>query len=726
MLETFPKALQSREAPDFLAGGGEMGERMRTHAWARTSLGTPEAWPQSLRHAVRLLLASPQPLSLWWGPSLTHLYNDACVPLLARDHPAALGVGARGVWSEAWPQMGGRAEAALALHQGCVTPPLRFIVAGRERELEAHFTAAATPVRGEHGDFGGVLWTFADATDAVLREREMQTLARLWGAVGPATELREACVRACDALGFDRSDFPFAAIYVIDAARREARLAASAGVQAGSEALPEAVMVGRVSPWPFAHALASSEVQLVRLDDPRFSGLSAGPWDRACRDAVVAPAATSDGSTTVVLVAGLNPYRRFDAEYQRFVAQVAGIVARGVERIRLGHAERERHEARTRAIQLERSERELKELDRRKNEFLATLAHELRNPLAPLRNGLEVMHLASNDPAKIEKARGMMQRQLGVMVRLVDDLLDVSRVSRGKIELRLADMELSAALRSAVEASQPLMNERGHTLAARLPAERIVVNGDVARLAQVFSNLLNNAAKYTEPGGRIELDARFADGQVAVHVKDNGIGIPPEMHARVFEIFTQVDRSLERAQGGLGIGLNIARRLVEMHGGTIEVFSEGERKGTEFTVRLPARIEVPRAPEAGAPRSPARLGKRILVADDNPDSAETLQIMLEVMGNEVRVARDGEEAVQAAAEFHPDAILLDIGMPKLNGYDACARIRELPGGREPLIVALTGWSQEEDRARSKEAGFDRHLVKPVEPATLEGIIRTLA
>jgi two-component system CheB/CheR fusion protein len=364
--------------------------------------------------------------------------------------------------------------------------------------------------------------------------------------------------------------------------------------------------------------------------------------------------------------------------------------------------------------EMKKVEGELRELDRRKDEFLATLAHELRNPLAPLRNGLEVLRRAGEDAETSERARCMMERQLGQMVRLVDDLLDVSRVSRGKIELRCEQAELTAILRSAIETSEPLMKERGHQLVVRFAPQRVTVNADVVRLAQVFWNLLNNAARYTEPGGHIALSVEAAAGEACVRVRDDGIGIPPEMQERIFDIFTQVDRTLERAQGGLGIGLSIAKRLVEMHGGTIGVHSEGHRLGTEFVVRLPAHIDV---------ASPCL--HRILVADDNVDSAATLSLMLEVMGNEVRVAHDGREAVELADTFRPDSILMDIGMPKMNGYDACARIRALPWAKEVFMVALTGWGQDEDRIRAAMAGFDRHLVKPVEPRTLERLLQAL-
>jgi signal transduction histidine kinase len=368
---------------------------------------------------------------------------------------------------------------------------------------------------------------------------------------------------------------------------------------------------------------------------------------------------------------------------------------------------------------LREAESDLRELDQRKNEFLATLAHELRNPLAPLRNGLEVMRLAGTDSLMAGKARAMMERQLGQMVRLVDDLLDVSRVSRGKIELRREEVDLAAVLRSAIETSQPLMDERGHEFVADIPDAKIAIHGDFTRLAQVFANLLNNAAKYTPGGGRVTLEVKPRDREVAVTVRDNGLGIPSDMASRVFDIFTQVDRSFEKMQGGLGVGLSIAKRLVEMHGGTIELASEGLGLGSAFTVLLPARIEGGQSPGGSAHEAPRR---RVLVADDNCDAATTLAMILEMLGNEVRVAHDGEQAVSVAAEFHPDAILLDIGMPRLDGYGACKRIRLLPGMSAAFIVALTGWGDDDDKDRSRAAGFDRHVVKPVDPEALQQII----
>ena len=377
---------------------------------------------------------------------------------------------------------------------------------------------------------------------------------------------------------------------------------------------------------------------------------------------------------------------------------------------------------------LKRVENELRELDQRKNEFLATLAHELRNPLAPIRNGREIMRLARGNPGMVEQARTMMERQLHQMIRLVDDLLDVSRVSRGKIELRMERIDLATALANAVETSKPLLDQNGQALELDLPSQPMPLNADLTRLAQVFANLLNNAAKYTDKGGHIRLSAATSGTTAVVRVRDDGIGIPPEMLERIFGIFTQVDRSLEKARGGLGIGLSIAKRLAEMHGGMIEALSDGPGRGSEFVVRLPLALGAaePSNEKPNATAPDARMRRRVLIADDNIDSASSLSMMLQVMGNDVRVAHDGLEALSLAEGFRADAILLDIGMPGLNGYDVCRRIRALPWGRQVTIIALTGWGQEDDKRRSQDAGFDRHLVKPVEPATLARVLAETA
>lgn len=359
----------------------------------------------------------------------------------------------------------------------------------------------------------------------------------------------------------------------------------------------------------------------------------------------------------------------------------------------------------------------LSDADHRKDEFLATLAHELRNPLAPIRNGLQILKLMGSDPETMEQSRAMMERQVDQMVRLVDDLMDVSRISRGKLELRRERVSLADVLAGAVETSRPLIEQMGHELSITPPTEPVVVDADLTRLAQVFMNLLNNAAKYSERGGRISLTATRDGSEVVVSVKDTGIGIAAEQLPRIFEMFSQIDHSLEKSQGGLGIGLTLVRRLVEMHGGAVEARSEGPGRGSEFVVRLPIVVEAS-APQPAKKAEAPKTSLRVLIVDDNRDGADSLAMMLKVLGNETRTAYDGEDAVAAAAQFRPDVVLLDIGMPKLNGNEACRRIRELPWQRQPIIIAQTGWGQEGDRQRTQDAGFDHHLVKPVEISEL--------
>ncbi|HUE16891.1 MAG TPA: ATP-binding protein, partial [Planctomycetaceae bacterium] len=369
-----------------------------------------------------------------------------------------------------------------------------------------------------------------------------------------------------------------------------------------------------------------------------------------------------------------------------------------------------------------RMEEELRDADRRKDDFLALLAHELRNPLAPIRNGLQVLRL-SEDRETRGRLQAMMDRQLTHMVRLIDDLLDVSRINRNKMELRRSHILLADALSSAIETARPMIEAAGHELTTNLPADPITLDADLTRLAQVFSNLLTNSAKYTERGGRIALAARSDGAEVLVTVTDTGIGIPAESLPRIFDMFSQVDRPIERSTGGLGIGLALVKGLVEMHGGTVTAASGGQGLGCRFTVRLPV---IPLHPERPADlpvgQNGATSGKRILVVDDNRDSAQSMGEMLSLLGHQVALAHDGLQAVERAGALRPDIILMDVGMPRLNGYEATRRIREHPWGQGVSIIALTGWGQESDRSLSKDAGCDGHLVKPVSLSELEKAI----
>lgn len=367
----------------------------------------------------------------------------------------------------------------------------------------------------------------------------------------------------------------------------------------------------------------------------------------------------------------------------------------------------------------------LREADRRKDEFLAVLAHELRSPLAPISSGLQVMRMAGVD-GTIEQARSMMERQLRQMTRLVDDLLDVSRLTTGKLELRMERLQLRDVIAAALETSKPVIELQGHAISVAVPDEPIFLDGDPVRLAQVVSNLLTNSAKYTHRGGNIRVSVAGDDTTAVVTVADDGIGIPSNMLETVFGMFTQVDRTLEKTTGGLGIGLSLVRGVVEMHGGTIEAFSEGEGKGTEFTVRLPVATSAVGRSEPSSVKGNGvdpGAGRRILIVDDNVDAANTLGELLEMMGNEVRTAYDGESGIDAARAFKADVLLCDIGMPKMNGYDTARMIRAHDWGKNMVLVALTGWGQKEDLQKSGDAGFDHHLVKPVD---LDKLVALLA
>jgi signal transduction histidine kinase len=364
----------------------------------------------------------------------------------------------------------------------------------------------------------------------------------------------------------------------------------------------------------------------------------------------------------------------------------------------------------------------LREADRRKDEFLATLSHELRNPLAPIRNAVELMRRAGRDPQIAERALAIMERQLHQLVRLTDDLLDISRITRNTIELRRDRIDLRAVLRSAIETIEPLSHGAGHELTANLPGEPLWVYGDFTRLAQAFVNLLNNAVKYTDRGGRIAVDATVEAGGAAVSLRDTGIGIDPAVLPRIFDMFVQIDPGSSRARSGLGIGLALTKRLVELHGGSIEAHSAGAGAGTTFVVRLPLVAAAERRETIeDFPPAPAASRCRVLVAEDIPDAAEMMRLMIECMGHEVRVAADGVEAVAIAETFNPHIALLDIGMPRMDGYEAARRIR-LALGNHVMLVALTGWGQEDDQRQAFAAGFDRHLTKPAEPDVLEDLI----
>jgi two-component system, chemotaxis family, CheB/CheR fusion protein len=374
-----------------------------------------------------------------------------------------------------------------------------------------------------------------------------------------------------------------------------------------------------------------------------------------------------------------------------------------------------------------RSEQALREGERRKDEFLALLAHELRNPLAPIRYALATIRKTGLSLEQQRHAQDVIERQVAHMSRLLDDLLDVSRITRGKLELKKSRTELTALLGTAIEAARPILDAKRHTLSLDLPNQAVRLDADPVRLAQVFSNLLINAAKYTDSGGHIQLRAVADGSEIVVSVRDNGIGIAADMMPRLFTLFAQADSALERSESGLGVGLSLVRGLVTLHGGRVEAHSDGPNLGSEFTVRLPLGVPTPERSDSEAPadRSAGAVGLKVIIVDDNKDAADACAMLLELSGHHVQTAYTGRRALELAETFRPHALVLDIGLPDVNGYELAQRIRALPWGRHTVLIAVTGWGQEQDRHRAFEAGFDHHLTKPVEAEALEALLQSL-
>jgi PAS domain S-box-containing protein len=370
---------------------------------------------------------------------------------------------------------------------------------------------------------------------------------------------------------------------------------------------------------------------------------------------------------------------------------------------------------------------ELEVAERRIQEFLAMLGHELRNPLAPIRNAVAILRAGAHDAASEERAASVIERQIGHLTRLVDDLLDVSRITSGKIALRKEAVDLQVPILSAVDGARPSFERKRQVFEFHHDGSPLPVSGDETRLTQIVLNLLSNASKYTPPGGHITLLLERSDKQAVIRVSDDGMGIAPDLLPRMFDLFVQGERGLDRSEGGLGLGLTLVRRLVDLHGGTVSASSQGLGRGSEFEVRLPLDLAGPRpVEEKVAPAESSSATYRVLVVDDNEDSATTMATLVGMWGHDVRTAHDADSALKAAAEHRPDVVLLDIGLPHISGYEVAEQLRALPGLEHAVLIAMTGYGQEEDRRRTREAGFTHHLTKPVPPDTLKGILSSLA
>ncbi len=671
----------------FLRGGGEMGALMRAHDWSTSSLGSPHTWPQSLRTTVRLMLNTGHPMYIWWGRDGACLYNDAYRESIGPErHPSSLGRPAREVWDEIWDIIGPQIEQVregrgATWHVNHLVPITRH---GRREDV--YWTYSYSPIDDEASPngIGGVLVVCTETTEQVLANKRVAAERDQLG------QLFEQSPNFMALLSGPQHRFEIANPSYL-------RLVGQRPVvgKPVAEALPETLEQGYIG--LLDQVYASGEAYIARSARFVFQLEPASPFVERYVDFVYQPIKGRDGSVTGIFVEGADVTDRALAD----------------------QALRE-SEARHRELA-----EQLAQANRTKDEFLATLAHELRNPLAPIRNALALQR-RSDEPRVHTFTRDVIERQVLQMVRLIDDLLDVSRLTRGLVELRRAPLVLADTLREVIDNHRASIEEAGHTLAVALTDEPCIVDADETRIVQVCSNLLHNASKFTPKGGRIGVTLRREGEAAVIEFSDTGIGIPPEMTERVFEMFTQVERSHARVGGGLGIGLTLVRQLVERHGGQVRASSAGPGQGSVFSVTLPLGAPAA-APLAEAKRHarPMASGLRIVVADDNVDAATSLALLLEAHGHEVRVAHDGAEALALTQVFRPQAMVLDIAMPHLDGHAVCREVRALPWGREVLMIAASGWGQVHDRSRSEDAGFDHHLVKPVDFEAVDALLAQL-
>jgi PAS domain S-box-containing protein len=672
MSDASPHAIAGRDAiavPDT-----EAARLLRATDWERTPLGPMSDWPQSLRIAVSICLNSRFPMFVWWGPSRINIYNDAYVPMLGARHPVAFGRPAQETWADIWDVVGAQARHVTETGQPTWNDRVMLLMERNGYPEETWFTWSYSAIYDDDGTIGGMFCAVSEETARVEAERERDRL--ILEAQDAAQTLRTWFDNAPGFIALLRGpNFVFEmvnqAYYQLVGHRRIEGLPVFEAIPEGRNQGFEELLTGV---YATGQPFVGRAVKFIVQREP------GGPLTETFIDIVYQAVRDADGT-------------------------IVGIFAQG-------HDVSEQ----VQAVQA------LRDADRRKDEFLATLAHELRNPLAPIRQAASLAKATEVDAQRRTWALEVIERQSRQMALLLDDLLDVSRISRGHLELRLQTVALGDVVAAALETARPLFDRKRHRVDVAMPDGSVTLEADPLRLAQVLSNLLSNAAKYTNEGGHVQLRAVIEGGEVVISVRDDGIGLSPESQDHIFEMFSQVAPALDRAEGGLGIGLALSRGLVALHGGRIEVHSAGLGQGSEFTVRLPlqeaeaaARSDEPAAAAAASPVS-------VLIADDNADARDSLAALLEIAGHKVHAAPDGEQALALAAQHRPDVAILDIGMPLLNGYDVAARIRASEWGRRMRLIALTGWGQAADQERARQVGFDHHVTKPLDVERLQGLI----
>jgi len=659
-------------APIFLGGGGETGALMRSRDWSAAPLGDPAGWPQALRTVVGLMLNSKFPMFVAWGPQLAFLYNDSYREILGDKHPSALGRPFEAVWAEIWDDILPLVERAL---QGEASYADRmYLVMNRHGyEEPTWFTFSYSPVRAEDGSVAGMYCACVEVTEQVLAEKYRdEENERLRGLFAQAPGIM-AVLRGPDHV-FELTNGSY--MQLIGHRRVLGK--------AVREALPEVVGQGFLE--LLDQVYDSGEPFVGTALPVRLQREPEGALEERYVDFVYQPIRDAAGAVTGIFVEGSDVTDRKQVED------------------------------------------ELRAANAHKDQFLAMLAHELRNPLAPIVTAAQLLKLRRADPASVASASDIIARQAEHLTGLVNDLLDVSRVTRGLVTLEREELDLNMLVSAAVEQVRPLADARRHALTLQLSGQPAHVDADRNRLVQVLSNILNNAVKYTAPGGSIVLAVQVEAEQVHVTVRDNGVGIAPAVLPYIFDLFTQAERTPDRSQGGLGIGLALVKSLVALHGGTVRADSAGLGQGSAFSICLP-RV----APAPGFHPQPAAdalaggdAGLRVMVVDDNVDAAQMLAALLEVQGHAVSVEYDGRGALARAREERPDVLLLDIGLPDIDGYELARRLRAQPENAGAMLVALTGYGQRQDREDARAAGFDHYLVKPADMGEVNGVLAVAA
>jgi signal transduction histidine kinase/ActR/RegA family two-component response regulator len=692
----------------YLPQDGEMVNMLRARDWSATSLGPPSTWPESLRLPLNVCFDSPFAMAVWWGPELIQFYNDGYRPILgATKHPAAFGRPARETWPDIWPTIGPMVEQLMREGVAVKGDDMPLML-DRNGYLElCHFTFSYSPIRDSDGVILGMFTAAVETTARVAGEQRQAFQLQLADRLRGLSSAEEVIIAATE-LARSHLDVTRAFFAEID---DEAGSFTIPAQYMSMHALPGLPARGRISEFgsSLQPTLAGGDAIVAeRLrDDPRFAA-HADVYDALGIQAMVVMPLVRGGRLRANLNVAHDQPRRWSADD---VALIADVAERAWE-----------------ALERARAEQALLTSHRMKDEFLAMLAHELRNPLAPISAAADLLALGRLDTDKVRSTSAIIRRQVAHMTALVDDLLDVSRVTRGLVTLVREPLDMHEIVVAAVEQARPLLLARNHALQLGEGAGLATVHGDRKRLVQVLANLLGNAAKYTAPGGRIDVHLSLHGTAVTVSVDDNGMGMEPELASRAFDLFAQGERSADRTQGGLGIGLALVRHLVELHGGTVTARSPGPGHGSTFTFTLPA-IGTAAVPAKSTPDVPldrlascARL--RVLLVDDNADAAAMLGLIVEEAGHEITVELSAQGALQRAAQHPYDACLLDIGLPGINGNELARRLRALPGMRNALLVAVTGYGQPADRRDSQQAGFDYHFVKPVDSARLLSLLAT--